>query len=115
MKATDKLIEKIEDFARVCDFLDSVCCAIENNMELPNFIPMCNDSMLTDQLTKIAERLGKLPVWKMLKEGEVTPCRCYLMTLNGDITHTPMERGIKVGQDCYYLFVEDIRNLQKAL
>ena len=59
MALTEKIVEKLEDFARVRDFMDSLCCALENGTDLPNFIPVCNDLMLTDQLTKIAENLKR--------------------------------------------------------
>jgi len=114
MKISEKLIRNIEDFARVRDFLDSLCCAIENNSDMPNFIPMCNDGMLTDQLTKIAEKIGNMPVWKPVKKGERTPCRCYLMKPDGEMIGMPTGEGVIIGQDCYYLNVEDLKKLEKA-
>lgn len=56
----NKLIQKIEDFARVSDTIDAICCSLENGTEMPNFIPVCNDTILTDQLTKIAEHINRL-------------------------------------------------------
>jgi len=54
------VVEKLEDHARVCDVIDAICCAIENGTNMPNYIPLCNDVMLTDQLGKIAEHINQL-------------------------------------------------------
>jgi len=54
------VVEKLEDHVRVCDTIDAICCAIENGTNMPNFIPVCNDSMLSDQLGKIAEHINLL-------------------------------------------------------
>lgn len=53
-------IEKIEDHTRVCDVIDAICCAIENGTDMPNYVPVCNDLMLTDQLGKICETITTL-------------------------------------------------------
>ena len=55
-----EVVEIIEDHTRICDTLDSICCAIENGTEMPNFIPVCNDTMVSDQLGKIAETITNL-------------------------------------------------------
>lgn len=61
MSDSDKVIEIIEDHVRVTDYLDQLCCAIENpKIELPNFVPVCNDSLVTDRLTTITEHVKKL-------------------------------------------------------
>lgn len=60
MKNSNKEIEIIQDHTRVCDTLDSICCAIENGTAMPNFIPVCNDTILSDQLGKICETITKL-------------------------------------------------------
>lgn len=61
MSDSDKVIEIIEDHVRVTDYLDQLCCAIENpKIELPNFVPVCNDSLVTDRLTTIAEHVKDL-------------------------------------------------------
>lgn len=57
---TFTVIEKLEDHTRVCDTIDAICCAIENGTDMPNYIPVCNDGMLSDQLSKIAECITKL-------------------------------------------------------
>ena len=58
--SVDKAIEVIDDHTRITDTLDSICCAIENGTEMPNFIPVCNDTMVSDQLGKIAETITNL-------------------------------------------------------
>lgn len=60
MEANKQVIEVIEDHVRVCDTIDSICCAIENGTEMPNFIPVCNDAMVSDQLSKICETITTL-------------------------------------------------------
>lgn len=60
MEIEKNIIEVIEDHTRVCDTIDNICCAIENGTEMPNFIPVCNDTMLSDQLGKIAETITNL-------------------------------------------------------
>ena len=56
----EQVIEIIQDHTRVTDTIDSICCAIENGTEMPNFIPVCNDSMVSDQLGKICEEIKKI-------------------------------------------------------
>lgn len=59
--AENRTIDMIEDYTRVTDFLDCLCCAIENpKVEIPNFIPMCNEALITDRLTTITEHIKKL-------------------------------------------------------
>lgn len=56
----NEVVEIIEDHTRVCDTLDSICCSIENGCEMPNYIPVCNDTMVSDQLSKICETITNL-------------------------------------------------------
>lgn len=61
MENNDRIIDMVEDYARVTDFIDNLCCAIENpKVELPNFIPMCNDGLITDRLTTITQHIKEL-------------------------------------------------------
>ena len=60
MEIKDDVLEIIQDHTRVTDTIDSICCAIENGTEMPNFIPVCNDTMLSDQLGKICETITNL-------------------------------------------------------
>ena len=54
------IIDIVEDHTRIVDTLDMICCAIENESEMPNYIPVCNDAMVSDQLSKICETITKL-------------------------------------------------------
>lgn len=56
----NRIIDNIEDYTRVRDWLDSVCCSIENGMQMPNYIPVCNEPMLTDQMSKVSECIENL-------------------------------------------------------
>jgi len=57
----EMVISLIQDYTRVTDTIDSICCAIENpDVGMPNFIPQCNDGMLSDQLQKIVEHINRL-------------------------------------------------------
>jgi hypothetical protein len=61
MEASKDIIEIVEDYTRVTDYLGNLCCAIENpKVEMPNFIPVCNDSLVTDRLTTITEHIKDL-------------------------------------------------------
>lgn len=60
MEIKDDVLEIIQDHTRVTDTIDSICCAIENGTEMPNFIHVCNDTMLSDQLGKICETITNL-------------------------------------------------------
>lgn len=57
----ETVISMIQDFTRVTDTLDSISCAIENpEIAMPNFIPQCNNGMISDQLQRIIEYINKL-------------------------------------------------------
>lgn len=60
MKRTDNMLNIIQDYTRVTDTIDSICCAIENGMDMPNAIPVCNDMLRSDQLSKICETITTL-------------------------------------------------------
>lgn len=60
MKVNDRIVNIIEDHACITQFLDGICCAIENGTDMPNFVPVCNDTIVTDQLGKIAETITNL-------------------------------------------------------
>lgn len=55
--AGNRVMDNLEDFVRVTDTIDAICCALENGEAMPA-IPVCNDLMLTDQLGKICEILN---------------------------------------------------------
>ena len=60
MENNQAILEIVQDHTRVTDTIDSICCAIENGTDMPNFIPVCNDTMLSDQLGKICEAITNL-------------------------------------------------------
>lgn len=60
MQIDEQVLEIIQDHTRVTDTIDNICCAIENGTEMPNFIPVCNDLMVSDQLSKICETITEL-------------------------------------------------------
>lgn len=60
MKASDRLLNIIEDHANITQFIDQVCCALENgDRQMPNFVPVLHDTLVTDQLGLIAEKLNR--------------------------------------------------------
>ena len=59
MKVSDRVINIIEDHESIVQTLDAICCALENGTPMPNFIPVLNDTLVTDQLSKICEALSE--------------------------------------------------------
>ena len=54
-----KVIEIIEDHARLCDVINQIYCAIQDiRVPYPNHIPLFNDTLLTDQISTIIEHLA---------------------------------------------------------
>ena len=61
MELNDRMIDIIEDHAQIVQFLDNLCCAVENpDLCAPRFIPMLNDQLVTDRLTKITEYITRV-------------------------------------------------------
>ena len=61
MKVDQKILEIIQDHELVTQYIDQLCCSIENpKIGLPNFVPVCHDAVLTDMLTKIIEHIRDL-------------------------------------------------------
>lgn len=60
MKVSDRVINIIEDHESIVQTLDAICCALENGTPMPNFIPVLNDTLVTDQLSKICEALNEM-------------------------------------------------------
>jgi len=60
MQNDEKFVNIVKDFTRVTDTIDFICCAIENESPMPNYIPVCNDALLTDQLGKICDTITRL-------------------------------------------------------
>lgn len=62
MKVDNNILRIIEDHALMVHCIDSICTALENDTDMPNFIPILHDTLVTDQLGKICE------VFSMLKK-----------------------------------------------
>ena len=61
MNVDHEILCIIQDHALVTQYLDQLCCACENPaVEVPNFIPVTNESLLTDRLTTITEHIKEL-------------------------------------------------------
>lgn len=115
--AANRLIDDAEDFVSVKNTIDAICCSIENGSEMPNYIPVCNDLMVSDQLGKIASCISSLreqncqfPKWRLLKKGSRLPVTSLLMTLDGQYHSFTTTAGVMVGQDCLYMSVEELVN-----
>lgn len=59
-KMGDRLLDTVEDFARVSDMLSQIAYSIRTGCEYPNYIPCMNDALLTDLLSDIIYELKKL-------------------------------------------------------
>lgn len=59
MKMSDRVIDIIEDHESIVQTLDGMVSAIENGLEMPNFIPVLHDTLVTDHLSTICEKLKK--------------------------------------------------------
>lgn len=59
MKVEKRILNIIEDHESIVQTLDAICCALENGTDMPNFIPVLHDAMVTDELGKICEALSK--------------------------------------------------------
>ena len=60
MKVDEKVLHIIEDHANITQYLDQLCCCIENDaLSVPNFVPVLHDTMVTDQLGMITECINK--------------------------------------------------------
>lgn len=51
--------------------------------------------------------------WRMIAKGEKLPCDSFLMRKDGTMTSMVTGAGVTVGQDAYYLPVEELRSLPK--
>ena len=51
--------------------------------------------------------------WRMIAKGEKLPCDSFLMKKDGTMTSMVTGAGVTVGQDAYYLPVEELRTLPK--
>ena len=46
--------------------------------------------------------------WKRITKGDRLPCQSFLRKKDGEILKLSTVGGVKVGQDCYYLPVDDV-------
>lgn len=58
-RVSERMINIIEDHAMIVHAIDSIACAIKNGTAMPNFIPVLNDTVVTDHLSKICECINK--------------------------------------------------------
>lgn len=61
MKVDDRILDIIEDHESIIQTLDGIVNAIDNGLEVPNFIPVLHDTLITDHLCKICEKLKEMP------------------------------------------------------
>lgn len=60
MMYENAVLHIIQDHECVTQFLDALCCSMENDsVGVPNFVPMTNDPLLHEQMVKLAEFLCK--------------------------------------------------------
>ena len=60
MGNSDRLIDIVEDHEGIRQFLNAVCFAIESGTDMPNFVPVLNDTLVTDQLGMISHTITEL-------------------------------------------------------
>lgn len=51
--------------------------------------------------------------WRIIAKGEKLPCDSFLMRKDGTIPSVISSAGVKIGQDAYYLPVEELRSFPK--
>ena len=60
MKTGKEVLEVIQDHANITQFIDQVCCYLENDdLQKPNYIPVLHDVLVTDQLGVILRHIVK--------------------------------------------------------
>ena len=60
MMISDNVLEVIQDHANITQFLDQLCCYLENDdLQKPNYIPVLHDVLVTDQLGTILRHIRK--------------------------------------------------------
>lgn len=60
MKVNDRILNIIEDHESITQTLDQIVSALQENKPMPNFIPVLHDTLVTDQLSIICEKLNAL-------------------------------------------------------
>lgn len=59
MTINDRIINIIEDHESIVQVLDQIYTALKGGKPMPNYIPLLNDAIVTDQLSVICEELNK--------------------------------------------------------
>lgn len=59
MKVNERILNIIEDHESIIQTLDQIVSALENDTPMPNFIPVLHDTLMTDHLSKICEKLNE--------------------------------------------------------
>ena len=54
----NRIIDIIEDHESIVQTLGAISIALRTNKPLPNFIPVLNDTLVTDYLSDICEHLN---------------------------------------------------------
>jgi len=54
---SDRVVNIIEDHESIVQVLDHIVCAIENGTEMPNYVPVLHDTLVTDHLTTVLEAI----------------------------------------------------------
>jgi hypothetical protein len=60
MESNDRLIDIIEDYESVKQFIIAMHSAIVSGNDMPNFVPVMNDSLMTDFLGEISQTITQL-------------------------------------------------------
>lgn len=57
---SDRVVNIIEDHANITQFIDQMATAIDNGTDMPNFVPILHDTLMTDLLCKVSETITNL-------------------------------------------------------
>ena len=60
MKVDDRILNIIEDHESVTQTIIQIVSALQENKPMPNYIPLLHDTLVTDQLSIICEKLNAL-------------------------------------------------------
>lgn len=60
MENNERIANIIEDYALMRHTIDCIGYALKEGKDMPNYIPVMNDGVITDQLSKICETITTL-------------------------------------------------------
>jgi len=60
MEGINRIVDIVEDHESITQTLDAIATAIESGEPMPTMIPILNDLVVTDQLSKICETITEL-------------------------------------------------------